>query len=115
MNDDRCEHSGVSLSGSGNRTIFERALAVWGQEEQLNMLLEECGELIVKTNHLRRGRCDVMAFAEEVADVQILCQQMEHLVGPEMMAAVREKKIKRLARRLDEAEENIKKDIRREA
>lgn len=52
----------------------------YGLTNQLNMLQEECGELIQATSkYMRRGDLDGMV--DEVADVEIMLAQVKHLLG----------------------------------
>jgi hypothetical protein len=65
------------------------------------MLVEECAELIVAANKWRRqepGAID--AAIEELADVEIMCDQMRLVLDERKIAAVKETKLRRLAERL---------------
>ena len=62
--------------------LFHRAEMLWGMDAQLRMLQEEAGEVIVAISHALRngsdGRYapdDILAMAEEMADVEILIDQ----------------------------------------
>ena len=55
--------------------ILQKAVATWGEEAQLNMVIEEAAELIVSINHYRRGRDTWQHVLEEMADTQILIDQ----------------------------------------
>lgn len=59
--------------------IFDEAIKKYGFENQLNQLTEECGELIVAVNKFRRnGIKSVHHLVEELADVKMMIQQIEH-------------------------------------
>lgn len=76
------------------------ALRRYGLREQLAMLQEECGELVASVNRWRRGREGAFpALIEEIADVEILIDQMRLEFGAEIDAA-RARKLARLAERL---------------
>lgn len=60
--------------------IYEAALDKWGLDLQINMVSEECAELIIALNKWRRGKpgtVDLRTIAEEIADVRIMLEQME--------------------------------------
>ncbi len=62
------------------RQTIEKAIEVFGTEEQFDMLVEELGELIVALNHYRRGRISLNKVLEEVIDVDIMLQQIEYMM-----------------------------------
>jgi len=57
-------------------SLYRRAMALWGKENQEKVLVEECAELIVAINHRRRDKCDDQAVIGELLDVQIMVEQM---------------------------------------
>ena len=78
--------------------LIKQALATWGQEDQLNMLQEECAELIAAINRWRRGRTSVAAMIEEGVDVSLMLEQLKLITGnPETWAHLRDEKLIRLA------------------
>lgn len=63
-------------------TIYEEAITAWGEHAQLDMMIEECSELILAICHLNRGRKDsIEKVKEEAADVSIMLQQLKLIVG----------------------------------
>ena len=52
------------------RELYQAALAKWGRESQLDMVIEECAELIDAIQKFRRGRVRAEQIGEELADVQ---------------------------------------------
>lgn len=61
--------------------LCERAVAVYGAEAQLNMVVEELAELIVAVAHWRRKRVTADAILEEMADVQVMLGQLLAIIG----------------------------------
>ena len=61
--------------------MFEKARQKWGVGSQVNMLAEEASELSVASLHLNRAIKDQTEawekFAEEVADVEIMIDEMK--------------------------------------
>jgi NTP pyrophosphatase (non-canonical NTP hydrolase) len=65
--------------------LIRLAVDIFGYERTLNHTQEECGELIVAINHLRRGRATKEHVAEEIADVFIMCQRMAKIIGEHLV------------------------------
>jgi NTP pyrophosphatase (non-canonical NTP hydrolase) len=60
-----------------SKILYSQALTKWGFEPQLNQLQEECAELIVACNKLRRkGEEARPLMIDELADVVIMTQQI---------------------------------------
>ena len=65
------------------KQLYQDAINRWGIDAQINMLIEEMGELLVAINKLRRrkDRNDerpVMAMIEELVDVQLMLDQIKY-------------------------------------
>jgi hypothetical protein len=59
------------------KILYTQALEKWGFEPQLNQLQEECAELIVACNKLRRKGDEARPLMiDELADVVIMTQQI---------------------------------------
>ena len=83
--------------------IYREALNRWGAEGQTLMVFEEMSELQKELCKHARGRDNREAIAEEIADVQIMLEQMIILDEWEDMVEVqRFKKIHRLKVRLEQ-------------
>ncbi|TLM67936.1 MAG: antitoxin [Deltaproteobacteria bacterium] len=78
------------------RELYLATLQKWGEEAQYDQAVEECAELIASLKHLRRGRVDRTAVAEELADVYLMVGQLVYMLGEETVAAAVERKIARL-------------------
>ena len=78
------------------RGIYQASLQKWGKEAQYDQAVEECAELIATLKHLRRGRVDEDAVADELADVYLMIGQLVFMIGEERVAAAVERKIGRL-------------------
>lgn len=62
--------------------MINRIADRYGKEPQLVMLMEECGELIQAcSKQLRRKDKSINNLIEELADVRIMIEQIEHLYG----------------------------------
>lgn len=58
------------------KSIFERALEIFGKEPQMRKCQEECAEVIVAINHNLLSRVPDTVVLEELADVRIMINQM---------------------------------------
>lgn len=83
-------------------TLLNKAIQTWGVEAQLDMVIEECSELIVAIQHLKRDRATLDNVAEEMADVHIMLSQFRTINGVSNAIHVHEmKKLERLSERLE--------------
>lgn len=82
-------------------SVIRSAIKVFGSEAQEQMAIEECSELIQAICHHRRGR--ESKIAEEIADVEIMLEQLKIIHGcAEETAAIRKEKVNRLHWRICE-------------
>lgn len=60
------------------RTTISNAIKVFGKEKQMDMVVEECAELIQAVNkYKRKPDIDTLkSLAGEIADVQIMIEQL---------------------------------------
>lgn len=72
--------------------IYEHAVKEWGVVSQMLKAIQECSELINSITRLIEGRDDKNDVASEVADVEIMCEQLRIMVGADKVD--REKKLK---------------------
>jgi NTP pyrophosphatase (non-canonical NTP hydrolase) len=79
--------------------IAHRAIKKWGIDAQLDMVQEECAELIVAINKSRRQL--PVDITGEIADVLIMCEQASIIFGEEEVRNRLGEKLERLKGRLD--------------
>lgn len=84
--------------------IARLAVSTWGHTAQIDMIIEECSELILALQHFKRGRNTADEVASELADVSIMVAQGRIMFGAEAVDSAREQKIMRLVGRLNDAE-----------
>jgi NTP pyrophosphatase (non-canonical NTP hydrolase) len=78
----------------------------WGLRRQLRMTQEECGELIIAISHFIRGRKNsIDNLIEELADTQLMLNQIIHHVGEDKVKAIIDIKSDYVKRKLEEAKE----------
>lgn len=79
-------------------SILEEAIETFGAESQIDMAIEECAELINALEKFRRKRINGLEVITEIADVQIMCAQLEMIFGSAEIE--RDFKIRRLRDRM---------------
>lgn len=96
-----------------NREILENALMTYGAKAQILMVMEEMAELQKELCKNIRGKSNVANIAEEIADVQIMLEQMTLLYNCEhAVEANREYKLMRLENRIEaETSRSKRKDV----
>ena len=65
-------------------TLFAEARKQWGVKSQLVMGVEECAELQKEICKVYRGDQSLERMhklAEEIADVELMCDQLEYMFG----------------------------------
>ena len=91
------------------REIFLKAIDVFGSGNQVIMVMEEMNELgkeLCKT--FRESGAPIDNICEEIADVEIMLDQLKLIVGEKNVTYYRKKKIKRLKERLDTYDKSMK-------
>lgn len=89
--------------------LYNKALQKWGFNAQSIMLMEECAELIQAVSKLHRTG-NPNAMYEEIADVQIMIEQIIEYYGEvaeDETVKHYEKKLKRLEEKLNEEKADI--------
>ena len=83
-----------------SKQILAEAIMEFGVDEQIGMLHEEVGELLSAINKYKRGRVTEREVVTEIADVQIIVEQMAYIFGESAVEAERERKLLRLRDRI---------------
>lgn len=83
--------------------LYNNAIQRWGIEAQVDMFHEEVGELLSALNKYKRGRVGKDAVVTEIADVQIMAEQLATWFGEDEVRKEKEYKLNRLARRVQKA------------
>lgn len=95
MIDDNQEETKSGTASSNMKTeLYDHLLLDYGLQQQINMAMEEMGELISEINRYRRERTDINKVAEEIADVLITLEQIVRAYDiNELVRAHKSKKI----------------------
>ena len=103
---------------SNENSICKRAAELWGVEPQIRMLQEESTELSLAAGkmcrHFRSKDAHIrfLNLAEEIADVEIMIEQM-HIFFPHLQELISAQKLRKL-NRLEERIMAYKKEIKDE-
>ena len=86
-----------------SKKLMVDAIAKWGVESQLDMVIEECAELIDAIQKFRRGRDTEDEVLEEAVDVGLCLDQLKLILHkePSDWERVRYDKLVRLQMRLE--------------
>lgn len=88
--------------------LLQQVLDKWGSTAQIDMIIEECAELILalqkmKRNYGKNSTRDkklIMNVCDEIADVKIMIKQAELLFDKKLIQARVDYKMNRLKKRL---------------
>ena len=98
-----CGYTPPKKKGPDGDEICRAALEAFGERAQMTMAIEEMSELAKELCKRCRGRDNVEAIAEEVADVEIMLQQLVMLFDcAGQVETFRRYKLERLAERIEE-------------
>ena len=82
------------------KAILTGAIEFWGKELQMDMVVEECAELIHVISAFRRRRATTDQLLDELADVIIMTGQLKVMFGPTRVQLHYNRKMERLEKRL---------------
>lgn len=78
--------------------LYKNAILNFGKTTQQIVAMEECGELIQAIS--KRLRCVESNIEEEIADVEIMLEQLKLIADNKVVEEIKEQKLKRLKDRL---------------
>lgn len=82
--------------------ILQSAINVYGEQPQMIVAMEEMAELIKELSKYIRGENNLEHIAEEIADVEIMIEQLKLIFNCfDEVEKWEEKKLKRLEKRLE--------------
>ena len=85
--------------------LLALAIQTWGEDAQTKMVLEEMSELQKEICKRWRGKDNIEDIADEVADVEIMLDQLKMMLGIEhQVSQHRKEKMLRLKQRLGVSE-----------
>lgn len=83
--------------------ILQQAIRHYGRQHQQTKAVEELGELQQAILKCLDGRCDLNNLTEEIADVEIVLEQIKMMfpINEETLKTIKARKILRLKSRMD--------------
>lgn len=88
--------------------ILQAAVKRWGKQSQIEMAIEECAELIKALQKLKRAGEEnpnefflIKDVCGEIADVEIMMQQLKMIFPIQIIEDIKGEKIERLEKRLN--------------
>lgn len=86
--------------------LYKDAIKTWGTLAQLDMVVEECSELIKAVQKAKRTGTEKeramreMLIAYETVDVEIMCEQLRQIFKEQPFDKMKNQKLERLRQRL---------------
>lgn len=77
-----------------NGSLYQEAVKLWGFDSQVQMMIEEMAELTTALCHVLRAKGSIENVVEEIADVEIMLEQMK-VIFPSI-ERIKKEKLKRL-------------------
>jgi len=87
-----------------NSELYQKWLKHFGEETQMRMAQEECGELIAAISHFIRGKKGACDLLQEIADVEILIEQLRIIFSDHAINKEKNFKLNRMQGYLDALE-----------
>jgi len=84
--------------------LYDRVLNAWGVNSQVDMVMEEAGEMLAAIGKGKRGRVSREEIITELADVSIMMEQMAVYFGLDEFREEKDRKLLRLKDRLEQWE-----------
>lgn len=81
--------------------ILKKAIETWGNESQIELMIEEMSELTQAIQKNKRGKDNLDNIHEEIADVSLMIEQMNMIFDKSEINKWKELKIERLKKRLN--------------
>lgn len=86
-----------------NHALYQAAINTWGVDAQQTVAIEELSELAKEICKIKRGAGDLQHLAEEIADVEIMCDQLRYMFAVDTLVDEwKVGKLRRLQERLGE-------------
>ena len=79
--------------------VYEKMIEKYGKKDQMLIAVEECSELQKAILKYLRGRCNTIEISEEMADVEIMLEQLYMMLdNHDEVKFFKEKKIERTSK-----------------
>lgn len=93
------EYEDLNMVNESSNQLYNKVIESYGQDAQMIVAMEECSELIqAVSKHLRGRETNV---EEEIADVEIMLEQLKLMCNEKLVDDIKKSKLKRLEQRLN--------------
>ena len=90
-----------SITYAERTSVYDAAIQKWGAEAQMIVAIEEMSELTKEVCKYFRGKVDIEAVADEIADVTIMLEQLRTIFDcNDLVCSHMDYKIERLLARV---------------
>ena len=90
------------LNRLNEQEIYVAAIDTFGRDSQMRMVIEECAELIKDINKVFRNKLVIDDLAKEVADVQIMINQLKIIINnDEKIDKIKKEKLEKLEKLIE--------------
>lgn len=89
----------LSETPSESTKLYKKVIQAYGKSAQMIVAMEECSELIQAISKKLRGR--ETNVEEEIADVEIMLEQLRLMSDSSLVDKIKEEKLQRLEQRLN--------------
>jgi hypothetical protein len=84
-----------------SKELYEKAMLKFGQQRQIQKALEELAELTMALHHFNEQKMTADSVITEIADVQIMCEQLAMIFGQSRVEHFKNKKLERLQKMVE--------------
>lgn len=89
------------------KELYALVWAQFGAYKQIVVAMEECAELTKELSKVLRDKGNLMNVAEEIADVEIMIEQIkQHFACGDTVEQIKDFKLRRLHNKLNEGNNN---------
>ena len=82
--------------------IYEQAIEKFGRDHQILKAVEELNELATALLHFRQGKVGVIDVVGEIADVEIMVEQLKLIFNKDLVNRCMTHKLERLNKTINE-------------
>lgn len=93
------DYEDLNETPSESTKLYKKVIQAYGKSAQMIVAMEECSELIQAISKKLRGR--ETNVEEEIADVEIMLEQMRLMSDSSLVDKIKEEKLQRLEQRLN--------------
>lgn len=92
--------------------LTDKAIDIWGQNSQLDIMMEEAAELIQACSKMKRNR-QILQLIEEIADVEIVIHSLKRMynIYESTLDSVKYGKLENLTKTIEREEKHANRPV----